>query len=87
MNVQLDMADSWNALISGFCARSARNCARSVRSKLCEHRWSLPYTALKIGINVQWDMADGWRVSVSGSCARSAQNRAQSVLSKPCEHH
>ena len=74
MNVDWDMADGWRVLVLGLSARIARNRARSMRSELCEHRCSLPYTSLKIVINVQWDMADGWRVLVSGSCARSMQN-------------
>ena len=39
MYIQLDMANGWRVLVSGSCARSAHNRARSVLSKLCEHRY------------------------------------------------
>ena len=37
MYIQLDMANGWRVLVSGSCARSTHNRARSVRSELWEH--------------------------------------------------
>ena len=39
MNVHLDMANGWRVIVLGSCARSARNCMRSVRSEPCEHHY------------------------------------------------
>ena len=88
MNVDWDMAGSWRVLVLGLSALISRNCARSVHSELCEHRYHVScfIQLVKIGINTQLDMADGSKVFVSGSCKRSAHNRAQSVGSELCKH-
>ena len=85
MKVQKDIAEDLPASFSGSRARSARNCAQSAHSELCEHCY-LARSAMKIGLKVYKYISDHLPLLFFRSRARSASICTRSVHSELCKH-